>query len=117
MTAVFPLALLDNPVTLLILGVIAVLLFGERLPEVGRTVGKRFVEFKRGLQKIEQEIRSAAMSVTSTIESPSSSSSHSSQSSDRHDGPAAGDEHAEDHDVATAPKFEPPKEPADGKVA
>jgi sec-independent protein translocase protein TatA len=38
---------------LLILGV---LLFGKKLPEVGRSLGKGLVEFKKGLQGIEDEV-------------------------------------------------------------
>ena len=40
--------------------VIGLLLFGRRLPEVGRSLGKSIVEFKRGLQGIEDEVNSAA---------------------------------------------------------
>lgn len=36
--------------------VVALLLFGKRLPEVGRSVGKAIVEFKRGVKGIEEEI-------------------------------------------------------------
>ena len=43
-------AFFDNPPMLLILGVIAVLLFGERLPEVARSLGKGFMEFKKGIR-------------------------------------------------------------------
>ncbi len=40
---------------LLILG-IGLLIFGRRLPEVGRSLGKGIVEFKRGLKDIGDEI-------------------------------------------------------------
>lgn len=40
---------------LLILG-IALLLFGRRLPEVGRSLGKGIVEFKKGLKGIDDDI-------------------------------------------------------------
>ncbi len=33
---------------------IAVLLFGKRLPEVGRSLGKGIIEFKKGLRGIEE---------------------------------------------------------------
>lgn len=36
--------------------VIAVLLFGRRLPDVGRNVGKAIIEFKRGVKGITDEI-------------------------------------------------------------
>jgi len=35
---------------------IALLLFGKRLPEVGRSLGKGIVEFKKGLKGIEEDI-------------------------------------------------------------
>ncbi|MDP7269072.1 MAG: twin-arginine translocase TatA/TatE family subunit, partial [Pirellulales bacterium] len=44
---------------MIIIGVIGVILFGKRLPEVGRSVGKSLMEFKRGMQGIESEIHTA----------------------------------------------------------
>lgn len=41
---------------LLVILAIGLLLFGRRLPEVGRSLGKGIVEFKRGLKGIEDEI-------------------------------------------------------------
>jgi sec-independent protein translocase protein TatA len=38
--------------------VIGLLIFGRRLPEVGRSVGKSIVEFKKGIKGIEHEIES-----------------------------------------------------------
>lgn len=38
-----------GPVEMLIVMGIAVLLFGKRLPEVGRSLGKGIVEFRKGL--------------------------------------------------------------------
>src|SRR4051812_7899694 len=32
------------------------LIFGKRLPEVGRSLGKGIVEFKRGLKSVEDEV-------------------------------------------------------------
>ena len=90
-------AFLDpSPTTLLILGALAVLLFGERLPEVARSVGKGFMEFKKGMQGIEQEIRTAVDSATSSVAS------------------AVRLDDAAEREEATAPKFEPP--PAEPKA-
>ena len=36
--------------------ILGLLIFGRRLPEVGRSVGKSIVEFKKGIKGIEQEI-------------------------------------------------------------
>jgi sec-independent protein translocase protein TatA len=46
---------LGPPEMLVVLGV-AVLLFGKRLPEVGRSLGKGIVEFKKGLHGLEEGI-------------------------------------------------------------
>jgi sec-independent protein translocase protein TatA len=44
-------------VVILVLGV---LLFGKRLPELGRTLGKGIVEFKKGLNGLEDNIEVSA---------------------------------------------------------
>jgi sec-independent protein translocase protein TatA len=41
---------------MLIIMAVALLLFGKRLPEVGRSLGKGIVEFKKGLKGIEDEV-------------------------------------------------------------
>ena len=46
-----------NPMELMIVVGLAVLLFGKRLPEVGRTLGKGIVEFKKGIKGLEDEFR------------------------------------------------------------
>lgn len=43
------------PEMLLVLG-IALLIFGKRLPEVGRSLGKGIVEFKNGLRGLKDEM-------------------------------------------------------------
>ncbi len=45
-----------GPTELIILLIVALLLFGKRLPEVARSLGKGIVEFKRGVRGIEDEI-------------------------------------------------------------
>src|SRR3954447_15453466 len=40
----------------IIIGAIGLLLFGKRLPEVGRSLGKGIVEFKKGLAGIDEDI-------------------------------------------------------------
>ena len=83
-----------GPMEMVIVGIIALLLFGKRLPEVARSLGKGITEFKKGVAGIENEVDRG-------------SSSSSSRSSSR---PVAEDRPAE----TTAPKFEPPKfEPTD----
>jgi sec-independent protein translocase protein TatA len=56
-----PLAnLMFAPENWLLLGGIALLLFGKRLPEVGRSLGKGIVEFKKGLAGIEEDATQAS---------------------------------------------------------
>ncbi len=76
-----------GPMEMMIIGVIALLLFGKRLPEVARSMGKGIVEFKKGVSGIEDDVDKA------TYSSPTSSPR-----------PAAQDT----SDPVTAPKFEPP---------
>lgn len=45
----------SGPEWLIILA-IALLIFGRRLPEVGRSIGKTIVEFRKGMKGIEEEI-------------------------------------------------------------
>jgi sec-independent protein translocase protein TatA len=88
-----------GPPELLIVGVIAVLLFGKRLPEVGRSLGKSIVEFKKGMHDIKAEV-DGATNLTATT----SRTSHRNS--------------IDDYEEATAPKFEPPAhEPTEAKTA
>ena len=43
----------------LIIAMLGLLFFGKRLPEVGRSLGKGIVEFKKGLHGIEEEVAAA----------------------------------------------------------
>ncbi len=45
---------------ILLLMLIGVLLFGRKLPEVGRYLGKGIVEFKKGVRGLEDEYESAS---------------------------------------------------------
>ncbi len=47
---------MPNGAEWLIIAVIGLLLFGKRLPEVGRSLGKGIVEFKKGLNGIEEDM-------------------------------------------------------------
>ena len=51
------LAWVPGPWEMAIIAIVALLLFGRRLPEVGRSIGKGIVEFKRGLREAEDEAR------------------------------------------------------------
>ena len=47
-----------GPLELVVIGMVALLLFGPRLPSVMRSLGKGIVEFKKGLRDTEDEISS-----------------------------------------------------------
>ena len=53
---------------MVILLIIGVLLFGRKLPEVGRYLGKGIVEFKKGVSGLEDEFTNAG--TTSPTQSP-----------------------------------------------
>ena len=84
---------------MVIVGAVAVLLFGKRLPEVARSLGGSYRDFRKGLAEMQ-----AHMQIDET--SSSVSSTPSSYANDDID----------DYEQPTAPKFEPPtSEPtADG---
>jgi sec-independent protein translocase protein TatA len=78
-----------GPMEMMVIGLIGVLLFGKRLPEVGRSLGKGIVEFKKGLNGIDDD-------------------------DDRR--PSTPAKHMETHPLhdsadAAVPKFEPPTSP------
>lgn len=79
-----------GPMEMMVFGVIALLLFGKRLPEVARSLGKGIVEFKRGIKGVEDEFRGAA--------------------NPRYDAPPRRrpDPVDDDQQEWTAPRFEPP---------
>ena len=52
---------------------IGLLIFGRRLPEVGRSVGKSIVEFKKGIKGIEQEIEKESAQSKSSARLPEDS--------------------------------------------
>jgi sec-independent protein translocase protein TatA len=48
-----------SAVHMLIFGIVAILLFGNRLPSVARSLGRSLVEFKRGMNELEGEFHSS----------------------------------------------------------
>ena len=89
----YPLAFIGSlgPAEMLFVGVIALLLFGKKLPEVARSLGKGVIEFKKGLRGIEDDIDVNPYSAR-----------YDNNSNSR---PTPKDESVE----TSAPKFEPPK--------
>ncbi len=58
----------------IILTLVGVLIFGKRLPEVGKSIGRSIVEFKKGLAGIEDDI--TTVKEPSRIEQHSSATAH-----------------------------------------
>jgi Sec-independent protein translocase protein TatA len=94
-----PLAFLDalGLQWFLLLAILGVLLYGERLPEVAASFGQKLMQLKKAAQAVRSEIESVATEAKY--------------------GAANGSERAEEsaHEEATAPKFEPP--PTEGSAA
>jgi len=78
---------------MVVLGIIGLLLFGSRLPEVARSLGKGMREFKEGMSGIQSEFNSA---YTAPARKDSRQASRPVQSDD------------EERGEFVAPKFEPP---------
>ncbi|MFI4917164.1 MAG: twin-arginine translocase TatA/TatE family subunit [Phycisphaerales bacterium JB060] len=97
--------------------VVAVLIFGRRLPDVGRNVGKAIIEFKRGVKGITDEIeeesrkpdaRESDRSVAAPeLEAPKGTAYRGDAF---HDDPPAGDVGRPD-----APQAQPVRDPAPGE--
>jgi sec-independent protein translocase protein TatA len=94
MTSLFAIFNLGTP-EIIVLLVLGVLLFGRRLPEVGRYLGKGIVEFKKGVKGLEDEVDMTGASAP-------------------HSAPAVANDQirAPQRVAATAPKFEDAPAPA-----
>ncbi len=58
----------------IILLILGLLLFGRRLPEVGRSIGRSIVEFKRGVKGIDDDIEEEASRRPDSLEDKSGTS-------------------------------------------
>ena len=75
---------------LLILAILGVLLYGERLPEVAAKFGRQFMQLKKAAQAVRDEIESVALDAKHSVSRSLETTAE------------------QDREEATAPKFEPP---------
>jgi len=94
-----------GPAEMLIVGVVALLLFGKRLPEVARNLGKGFSEFKKGMSGFQEEIRSASRDADRKISYDNQPSSASKTTTTTAERPAPAPESVQADDEFAAPKF------------
>jgi sec-independent protein translocase protein TatA len=59
-----------NPGELMIVAVIAILLFGSKLPEVAKSLGGSYREFRRGLNDMQKQFQDVEREVTRAIDAP-----------------------------------------------
>lgn len=83
-----------SPMELVIVGVVAILLFGQKLPDVMKSLGRSYRDFRSGLNDLQSQVNLTDLT-------SSSSSSYSSK-------PKKPARSYDDYDEPTAPKFEPP---------
>jgi sec-independent protein translocase protein TatA len=90
---------------MVIVGVVAILLFGKNLPGVAKTLGSSYREFRKGLFDLQKSLD------VMDDDTPSYKSRPKSYSASAYDD-------YDDYEEATAPKFEPPpSEPTVSSVA
>ena len=59
-----------TPTTMLVLGVLGVLIFGRRMPEVGRALGQTIVQFKKGMRGLEDEMEGSVFNPSTPAPPP-----------------------------------------------
>ena len=48
-----------GPMEMIMIAIVGLLIFGNRLPDVGRSLGKGLVEFKKGLKGVQDDMEHA----------------------------------------------------------
>jgi sec-independent protein translocase protein TatA len=59
-----------GPMEMVIVGIVGLLLFGKRLPDIARSLGSSVVEFKKGISGVEDEtkaIRNELLDAADTV--------------------------------------------------
>jgi sec-independent protein translocase protein TatA len=86
---------------MLIVGLIALLLFGKNLPSVAKNLGKSFAELKKGVSGFQDEIRSVTRDAERTV-----TYNPSPTKSTEEDRPKVSEADTSSEDDFTAPKFD-----------
>ncbi len=83
-----------SPFELMVIGVIAVVLFGGTLPEVARKIGGSYREFRRGLNDIQQQFRMAEYEASRALSMDETPKTNNDE---------------DEPEEPSAPKFKPPE--------
>ena len=59
-----------GPLEIALVAMAALLLFGKRLPDLARSLGKGVTEFKKGLSGVENELKETAKGQDEELDSP-----------------------------------------------
>lgn len=86
---------------MILLAVVAVMLFGGRLPEVAKQLGESYVQFRKGLDDIKSSINADLDIKSQVVKSLPDYSSSSSN---------ADEEVNDDYEAHSAPVFTPPED-------
>jgi sec-independent protein translocase protein TatA len=86
-----------GPFEMVVIGVVAVLLFGGNLPEVARKLGGSYRELRRGLNEVQQQFRVAEYEAKKALDVTNPDNSD-----------ASDDQEDDDLSTPAAPKFTPP---------
>ncbi|MBL6725681.1 MAG: twin-arginine translocase TatA/TatE family subunit [Rubripirellula sp.] len=87
-----------GPFELVMIGVVAVILFGGNLPDVARKLGGSYREFRRGINEVQQQFKVAEYEAKKTMSSIENAVTDIAK------------EHEEEEETSgpVAPKFKPP---------
>ena len=87
-----------SPLSIIVIAVIAVMLFGSDLPQVARKFGSRYREFRRAINDVQQQFREIQNETTQAL----------SIDEQPHSKGFVEEEEAEEEQEPSAPKFTPP---------
>lgn len=91
-----------GPFELVMIGVVAVLLFGGNLPDVARKLGGSYREFRKGISEVQQQFKVAEYEAKKTMSSIENAVTEDLDFQE--------DEDEEDSVGPAVPKFKPPSE-------